>query len=189
VPLRLAPAGLVLILADTGERHDHAAGGYAARRASCEKAARQLGVPALRDVTLAGLPRAAAELDDETFRRVRHVVTEDARVLATVAALDEGAMDEVGRLLTASHYSMRDDYEITTPALDLAVEAALGAGALGSRMTGGGFGGSTITLVEAERVPTVTDAVTTAFAAAGRAGPQVRPVFPGPGAHREGDES
>jgi galactokinase len=189
VPLRLAPAGLALILADTGERHDHAAGGYAARRASCEKAARQLGVPALRDVTLAGLPRAAAELDDETFRRVRHVVTEDARVLATVAALDEGAMDEVGRLLTASHYSMRDDYEITTPALDLAVEAALGAGALGSRMTGGGFGGSTITLVEAERVAAVTDAVTTAFAAAGRDGPQVRPVFPGPGAHREGEES
>src|SRR6185437_10642578 len=112
-----------------GERHAHAAGGYAARRASCEKAARLLGVPALRDLSAADLPRAEAELDGETFRRVRHVVTVDDRVLATVAALEAGAMETVGQHLTASHRSMRDDYEITTPALDLAVDTALAAGA------------------------------------------------------------
>jgi galactokinase len=185
VPLRLAPAGLALFLADTGERHAHAAGGYAARRASCEKAARELGVPALRDVTVADLPRIEEELDEETFRRVRHVVTEDARVEATVAALEAGAMDDAGRYLTASHYSMRDDYEITTPALDLAVEASLAAGALGARMTGGGFGGSAIVLIEATRVTAAAASVKEAFAAAGLAEPQVSRVTPGPGAHRE----
>jgi galactokinase len=186
VPLRLGPTGLALVLADTGERHAHAAGGYAARRASCEKAARELGVRALRDVDTADLPRIEGELDDETFRRVRHVVTEDARVLATVAALEAGAMKTVGRHLTASHRSMRDDYEITTPALDLAVEAALSAGALGSRMTGGGFGGSTITLIDARRVPALTSAITDAFAAARFAPPRVTTVTPGAGARKEG---
>lgn len=185
VPLRLAPAGLALVLADTGERHAHAAGGYAARRASCEKAARQLGVPALRDVETADLPRIEEELDPETFRRVRHVVTEDARVKATVVALEAGAMKTVGRQLTASHRSMRDDYEITTPALDLAVEAALSAGALGARMTGGGFGGSTITLIDARRVPALGGAIKDAFAAARLAPPHVTTVTPGPGAHKE----
>jgi galactokinase len=186
VPLRLGPAGLVLVLADTGERHAHAAGAYAARRASCEKAARQLGVPALRDVQTADLPRVEGMLDEETFRRVRHVVTENARVQATVVALEAGAMKTVGRHLTASHRSMRDDYEITTPALDLAVEAALAAGALGARMTGGGFGGSTITLIDARRVPALRAAVEDAFAAARFAPPRISIVTPGPGARREG---
>jgi galactokinase len=185
VPLRLAPAGLALVLADTGESHDHAAGGYAARRASCEKAARQLGVRALRDLETSDLPRIEGELDDETFRRVRHIVTEDARVKSTVAALDAGAMKTVGRYLTASHYSMRDDYEITTPALDLAVEAALAAGALGARMTGGGFGGSTITLIDARQVPSLGAAIKDAFTAAGFAPPRVSTVTPSAGAHRE----
>jgi len=186
VPLRLGPAGLVLVLADTGERHAHAAGAYAARRASCEKAARQLGVPALRDVQTADLPRIEGMLDEETFRRVRHVVTENARVQATVVALEAGATKTVGRHLTASHRSMRDDYEITTPALDLAVEAALSAGALGARMTGGGFGGSTITLIDARRVPALRAAVEDAFAAARLAAPRISIVTPGPGARREG---
>ena len=185
VPLRLGAAGLALVLTDTGERHSHAAGGYAARRASCEKAARVLGVPALRDVPVADLPCVQAELDDETFRRVRHVVTENARVEAAVAALEEGAMPAVGQLLTASHRSMRDDYEITTPALDLAVEAALSAGALGARMTGGGFGGSTITLIEAGLVPELTAALGYAFSAAGFARPRVTTVTPGDGAHQD----
>jgi galactokinase len=185
VPLRLAPAGLALVLADTGESHEHASGGYAARRASCEKAVRQLGVRALRDVETTDLPRVEAELDNETFRRVRHIVTENARVKATVAALEAGAMKTVGRYLTASHYSMRDDYEITTPALDLAVEAALAAGALGARMTGGGFGGSTITLIDARQVPSLGEAIRDAFTAAGFAPPRVSTVTPSPGAHKE----
>jgi len=185
VPLRLAPAGLALVLTDTGERHAHASGGYAARRASCERGAARLGVPALRDLGIADLPRAEAALDAETFRRVRHVVTEDARVEATVADLESGDLAAAGRELTASHYSMRDDYEITTRALDLAVEAALSAGALGARMTGGGFGGSTITLIAADRVPRLTAAVEAAFSAAGFGRPRVSTVTPGPGAHRE----
>jgi galactokinase len=185
VPLRLAPAGLALVLIDTGERHAHASGGYAARRASCERGAARLGVPALRDLGIADLPRAEAALDAETFRRVRHVVTEDARVEATVADLEAGDLAAAGRQLTASHYSMRDDYEITTPALDLAVEAALSAGALGARMTGGGFGGSTITLIAADRVPGLSMAVEAAFSAAGFDRPRVSTVTPGPGAHRE----
>jgi galactokinase len=185
VPLRLAPAGLTLVLTDTGERHAHAAGGYAARRASCEKAARELGVPALRDLETADLPRAERELDDETFRRVRHVVTEDARVLATVAALEAGDMEAAGRHLTASHRSMRDDYEITTPALDLAVETALAAGALGARMTGGGFGGSAIALIDESRLPALRAAVADAFAAARFAPPRIAVVTPSAGAHKD----
>jgi galactokinase len=185
VPLRLARAGLALVLADTGERHAHAAGGYAARRESCERAARQLGVPALRDLDTADLPRIEAELDDETFRRVRHVVTENARVKATVTALEAGAMKTAGRHLTASHHSMRDDYEITTPALDLAVEAALSAGALGARMTGGGFGGSTITLIDARRVPALRAAIEDAFAAARLAAPRISVVTPSTGVRKE----
>jgi galactokinase len=173
------------VLTDTGERHAHAAGGYAARRASCEKAARQLGVPALRDLETADLPRIERELDDETFRRVRHVVTENARVLATVAALEAGDMETVGRHLTASHRSMRDDYEITTPALDLAVETALAAGALGARMTGGGFGGSAIALIGASRVPALRAAMEGAFTAARFAPPQIGTVTPSAGAHKD----
>ncbi|MGH3277873.1 MAG: galactokinase [Trebonia sp.] len=185
VPLRLAPAGVALVLADTGERHAHAGGGYAARRASCEKAACLLGVAALRDLETADLSRAEGVLDAETFRRVRHVVTEDARVEATVAALEAGDLDAVGRQLTASHYSMRDDYEITTPALDLAVEVAGASGASGARMTGGGFGGSTITLIGARLVPALTTALRDAFGAAGLAAPDVRTVTPGPGARKD----
>jgi galactokinase len=94
-------------------------------------------------------------------------------------------METVGRYLTASHRSMRDDYEITTPALDLAVEAALSAGALGARMTGGGFGGSTITLIGKRRIPVLTAALCDAFEAAGFAQPHVTVVTPGAGAHRE----
>jgi galactokinase len=186
VPLRLSPSGLALVLTDTGERHAHAAGGYTDRRASCEQAAARLGVPALRDLGPTDLPSMEAILDPETFRRARHVVTEDARVLATVKALEAGDMDAVGRHLTASHRSMRDDFEITTPALDLAVETALATGALGARMTGGGFGGSAIALIDADRVPALTSAVTDAFGRAGFAAPRISRVTPGPGAHREG---
>ena len=116
---------------------------------------------------------------------MRHVVTENARVKATVAALEAGAMKTVGRHLTASHRSMRDDYEITTQALDLAVEAALSAGALGARMTGGGFGGSTITLIDARRVPALRAAIGDAFTAARLAPPRISTVTPSAGAYKE----
>jgi galactokinase len=178
-------ADLALVLIDTGERHSHAAGGYAARRASCERAARELGVRALRDVTPADLPAAARLLDEETFRRARHIVTEDERVAQTVAALEKDDMAAVGELLTRSHASMRDDFEITTPALDLAVDVALWEGALGTRMTGGGFGGAAIALIECDRVPALRQAAQDAFRAAGLGGPPVRAVIPSAGARQE----
>ena len=147
VPLDLAAAGLLILVVDTKVSHAHATGGYAARRASCELGAEVLGVAALRDVAAADLPEAAGLLDEETFRRVRHIVTENQRVLDTVAVLDDAGPAAIGALLTASHASMRDDFEISCPELDLAVDTALAHGALGARMTGGGFGGSAIALI------------------------------------------
>jgi galactokinase len=190
VPLPLEQAGLAILLADTGERHAHAGGGYASRRASCERAARELGVRALRDVSVSDLEAAASVLDDETFRRARHVVTENERVLATVRALRAGALADdpaaVGALLTASHESMRDDFEITTPALDLAAATAVEAGAFGARMTGGGFGGAILALVPWTRTGAVGQAITRAFGRAGYAAPALRTVTPSDGARRDG---
>jgi galactokinase len=185
VPLPLREAGLELVLIDTGERHAHAAGGYAARRASCERAARQLGVTSLRDVGTGDLHRVARALDEETFRRVRHVVTENGRVAAAVEALRRGDLVTVGHLLTASHLSMRDDFEISTPALDLAVDIALGDGALGARMTGGGFGGAVIAVIGRESIPGLTRSALDAFSRAGLPTPQVMIVRPSAGARRE----
>jgi len=189
VPLALEAAGLEIVLADTREQHSHAASGYADRRASCELAARILGVPALRDVGVGDLDRAADVLDPETFRRARHVVTEDERVLDAVAALRAGALESapaaIGALLTASHESMRDDFAITTPALDLAAATALEAGALGARMTGGGFGGAIIALAPSQRAAATAEAITAAFARAGFAAPRLSTVTPSDGARRD----
>ncbi len=167
VPLGLAEAGLAVLVIDTRVSHAHADGGYAARRAACERGAAALGVPALRDLGEEDLERAQDVLDDETFRRVRHVVTEDARVLAAVEAVRHQGPSALGPLLLASHASMRDDFEISIPELDLAVETAVAAGALGARMTGGGFGGAAIALVPVGLVDAVQTAVAGAFAAAG----------------------
>jgi galactokinase len=159
-----------MLIIDTNAPHRHAGGEYAARRATCEAAARTLGVPALRDVTdptaaLAALP------DELSRRRTRHVLTENERVHAAVALLDEGRPDRIGPLLTASHASLRDDYEVTVPELDVAVEAALASGALGARMTGGGFGGCVIALVRADEVEAVERAVAKMFAELGFTAP------------------
>jgi galactokinase len=189
VPLPLEAAGLEIVLADTRERHAHAAGGYADRRASCDRAARILGVPALRDVGVDDLDKASGVLDPETFRRVRHVVTENERVLAAVAALRAGGLESdpgaFGALLTASHASMRDDFEITTPALDLAAATAVEAGAAGARMTGGGFGGAVIALVARERAADTATSITAAFARAGFTAPRLSTVAPSDGARRD----
>jgi galactokinase len=185
VDLGLDAAGLAVLVIDTKVKHEHVSGGYAARRASCERAARDLGVRALRDVTAAQLLAARARLDDETFRRARHVVTEDQRVLDTVAALRAGDHPTVGSLMSASHRSMRDDFEISTPELDLAVEAAVDAGALGARMTGGGFGGSAIALTPAGLVKETRHAVAEAFAARGYRAPETFTVRPSEGARRD----
>ncbi|GIJ19497.1 galactokinase [Micromonospora lutea] len=185
IPFDLDGAGLAILVIDSRAPHRHADGEYAARRASCEKAAALLDVPALRDVPAAGLDDALARLpDDEIRRRVRHVVTEDQRVLDTVALLRDGQVRQIGPLLTASHASMRDDFAITVPEVDTAVEAALAAGALGARMTGGGFGGCVLALVEADQSDRVGAAVTAAYAARGFTTPTLCTATPAAGATR-----
>jgi galactokinase len=185
IPFDLTGEGLAVLVVDTRAPHRLVSGEYAARRAACERAAAALDVPALRDVTADGLDAALARLpDDETRRRVRHVVTEDARVLATVDALRAGDVAAIGPLLTASHASLRDDYEVTVPELDTAAEAAVAAGALGARMTGGGFGGCVLALVPAERTAAVAGAVAEAFDRAGFAAPEWFVATAAAGAHR-----
>ncbi|ANG84279.1 galactokinase [Microbacterium aurantiacum] len=185
IDLGFADAGLELVVIDTGVSHSHATGGYGERRAACERGAEAMGASALRDVSVADLERAQELLDDVTFRRVRHVVTENQRVIDTVAALAAEGPASVGPLLVASHASMRDDFEISVPELDTAVEAALAAGAIGARMTGGGFGGAAIALVARDGVGAVTDAVTAAFTDAGFAAPTIFTVAPSAGAARD----
>ncbi|SFS13853.1 galactokinase [Microbacterium sp. cf046] len=185
VDLGFADAGLQLVVIDTGVKHSHATGGYGERRAACERGAEIMGVRALRDVSVDDLARAAELMDDVTFRRVRHIVTENQRVLDTVAVLRDHGPRAIGALLLASHASMRDDFEISVPELDTAVEAAMSAGAIGARMTGGGFGGAAIALVEHDRVQTVMDAAASAFAASGFAAPTMFTVVPSVGAGRD----
>lgn len=185
VPLGLADAGLEVLVVDTRVEHAHATGGYAARRTSCERGAAAMGATSLRDLDVDDLPRAAETLDDETYRRVRHVVTENARVLDTVRTLRERGAAAIGDLLDASHASMRDDFEISVPELDLAVDTARAAGAVGARMTGGGFGGSAIALVRTTDRDTVAEAVRTAFAEAGHREPAVFTVTAAEGARRD----
>jgi galactokinase len=181
VPLDLA--GLRVVIIDTRAEHELVDGAYASRRAACEKAATLLGVPALRDVDdLAG---ALKRLTDPVLRRrTQHVVTENHRVQATAGLLRAGAVAEVGALLTASHLSLRDEFEVSWPEADVAVEEAVRAGARGARMVGGGFGGSVIALVPADRVASVTDAVKAAYAARGWTEPRFLDAVPSAGAGR-----
>ncbi|SKC60659.1 galactokinase [Krasilnikoviella flava] len=176
LPWDLAGAGLTLLAVDTRAPHQLVDGQYAARRASCERAAALLGLGSLREVVPGSLDDALAALvphdpDGVLRRRVRHVVTETARTAHVAELVRAGAYVEVGPLMTASHASLRDDFEVTVPELDLAVAASLAAGALGARMTGGGFGGSTLALVRAGDVDAVVAEVAAAFAAAGLAAP------------------
>lgn len=185
VPLGFDAAGLAILVIDTGVKHEHSTGGYGERRASCEAGAATLGVDTLREITVDELDRAARLLDDVTYRRVRHVVTENQRVLDTVGLLRSEGPTAIGALLDASHRSLRDDFEVSVPELDLAVETALGSGALGARMTGGGFGGAAIALVPLESVSRVQVAVDEAFAEHGFRAPETFTVRPSEGATRE----
>jgi galactokinase len=185
IPFDLAAHGLALLVVDTRAEHQLADGQYASRRAACDAAAAHLGVATLREIDPAELDSALARLDaplpvpggtvaPAVLRaRVRHVVTEVARVQRFVELLDADRVREVGPLMDASHASLRDDYEVSCVELDLTVETARAAGALGARMTGGGFGGSAIALVEADAVDEVAAAVGDAFAAAGFRAPTV----------------
>lgn len=178
--------GLALLVVDTRARHALADGEYALRRRDCEHAAASLGVESLRDISVAELDAVLFRLDDETTRkRTRHVVTENARVLETVERLRAGKARDIGNLLTESHVSLRDDFEVSSPELDAAVDAALRAGALGARMTGGGFGGSAIVLIDSNDVVPVSQAITHAFRELGLASPDIMCPRVAPGARRE----
>jgi galactokinase len=157
VPL---PAGVELLVIDSGVRHNHASGDYRVRRDECHRAAALLGVKTLRDVALNDV-RAINDLPDPLNRRARHVVTENARVLATVDALGAGNLKEVGRLFFESHASMRDDFEVSVPAVDALVDTA-GAmdGVYGARLTGGGFGGAIVAMTDAGRAAAIGEAIT-----------------------------
>ena len=186
IPFDPAAHDLTVLVIDTRVAHSLADGEYGRRRASCSQAADLLGVAQLRDITLDDLPGALNKLPDEQLRRcVRHVVTENDRVERTVTLLLEERIADIGDLLTASHASLRDDYDVSCPELDRAVDTALAAGALGARMTGGGFGGSVIALVPTNRIDTVSAAITSAFSEYRYSDPVLRKVAPAQGARRE----
>ena len=186
VPFDIAGQGLALLVTDTRASHALNDGQYESRRRASEMAASVLGVPSLRDVAPQSLPSAMTKLDDEELvKRARHVVTEIARVRATVDALERGDLIEVGALFDASHASLRDDYEVSCDELDVSVAAARSAGALGARMTGGGFGGSSIALVPAALLDGAVSAIARAFAERGWRPPGSFAVTPGPAAGRD----
>lgn len=174
-----------VLVMDTQEKHSHATGGYASRRKACDSAVEIMGVNTLRDIDLEMLHAAQQKLDEETFRRVRHVVTENLRVEHAVTAFGAGDFAAIGKLFAASHASMRDDFEISTPALDLAVDTAVAAGAAASRMTGGGFGGAAIALVSSANVSEVMAAVNNVFVTAAYQTPLQFTVVPSQGARRD----
>ncbi|GGN62661.1 galactokinase [Streptomyces albiflavescens] len=185
IPFDLPAHGLELLVVDTRVKHALGDGAYAERREGCEEGARQLGVSHLRDVAYEELDAALARLSDERVRRyVRHVVSDDHRVERVVALLDAGDVRAIGPVLTDGHASLRDDLRISCPELDLVVDTANSSGALGARMTGGGFGGSAIVLAEASDKDTIAKAIEEAFAAAGFTAPRVFPAVPSAGARR-----
>jgi galactokinase len=185
IPFDAPAEGLEVLVVDTRARHSHGDSGYRARRQGCERAATLLGVPALRDVSPALLDAVPDTLPAELIPLVRHVVTENERVLRTVELLHAGKLAEVGPLLSDSHTSLAEDYRVSCAELDEAVAAAMGAGALGARMIGGGFGGSAIALVHSDQATAVGSAVTAAFARRGFTPPRLFPAMPSAGASRE----
>ncbi|MFI2434805.1 galactokinase [Streptomyces sp. NPDC018693] len=186
IPFDLAAEGLRLLVVDTQVKHSHSEGEYGKRRAGCEKGAALLGVDALRDIPYGDLEPALTRLgeEEEVRRLVRHIVTENERVERIVSLLESGETRAIGPVLVEGHASLRDDFRISCPELDLVVDTALSAGALGARMTGGGFGGSAIVLAEAGDVGTLTKAVEESFASAGFTAPRVFEAVPAPGARR-----
>ncbi len=183
IPFDPGAQGLSLLVIDTRVAHSLSDGEYAKRRADCERAGYILGVGSLREITLEVLPAALDKLADEVLaRRVRHVVTENNRVAGTVEFLRAGNIHAVGDLLTASHRSLQHDYEVSCPELDVAVDTCLASGAIGARMTGGGFGGSAIALIPSDLVGRSVRTVLSSFEQRGFAEPVPRMVNPSDGA-------
>ena len=177
--------GFALLVTNTNAPHMLVDGQYADRRRLCEEATALLGVSSLRDATLADLDAAMDRLSAEQAACARHVISENARVLRCRELLASGRAMELGPELTASHASLRDDFRVTVPQLDLAVDTALAAGARGARMTGGGFGGCTIALVDTGSAGAISSAVDAAFADAGFVAPEHFLATPSAGARHE----
>ncbi len=174
--------GLKLLIVDTRAHHALVDGGYAERRAQCEEVARELKVKALRDLTLNELEVARGKLKEINFKRARHVISEIARVHDAVTALEANEFETFGRLLTDSHTSLRDDYNVSCPELDVAVDTALANGALGARMVGGGFGGSAIALIKDADAGKIGAAIEHAFKDRGFKAPRFFDSLPSDGA-------
>jgi galactokinase len=185
VPFDIEREGLAIVAIDTAVKHANTDGGYASRRASCETVAKALGVPALRDATMDLLDQHRSQLSETDYVRARHIITENQRVLDTVNTLKSRGASAIGEFLSQSHVSMRDDFDISCAELNVAVEASMASGALGSRMTGGGFGGTAIALIGTDRVDALISSVMEAFAQNSFASPRCFVVTAAEGAHRE----
>ena len=164
IPFDVASHGLELLIIDTQAHHALTDGGYAERRASCESVTAKLSIKSMRELTMEQLDSSRHLITETEYIRARHAVTEMKRVLDCVEALSVGDFVKVGQLINASHVSLRDDYTVSCPELDTAVDASLVAGAMGSRMVGGGFGGSAIALIQASKTTQTIRAVEKAFA-------------------------
>ena len=182
IPFDVASSGLELLIIDTQAHHALTDGGYAERRASCESVVAKLGISSLRELSMEQLENSRGLLTETEFVRARHAVTEMKRVLECVEALSNSDFERVGQLINQSHASLRDDYTVSCPELDTAVEAALAAGALGSRMVGGGFGGSAIALIQASKTTETIKAVEKAFSSKGFKAPRFFTSLPSQGA-------
>ncbi len=182
VPFDVASAGLELLIIDTQAHHALVDGGYAERRASCESVAAKFAIPSMRHLTMDVLNSRKSDITETEYIRARHAVTEIQRVKDAVAALKASDFTTLGRLINESHFSLRDDYTVSCPELDVAVDASLAAGALGSRMVGGGFGGSAIALIKADQIDSVKEAIKSAYAAKGFKAPRFFTSLPSAGA-------
>ncbi len=168
------PKGTAVLIMDTATRHTHTDSGYNERRKSCERAAQFFGVSHLRDVTIEQFEARAAELDDVTMRRARHIITENERTLAAAAAMKAGDAEKLGELMNASHASLHIDFEVTNNELDIMARIAQAQpGCFGARMTGGGFGGCVVTLVDEKRAEEVGTAVAAQYQSATPLTPQI----------------
>ena len=182
VPFDVASAALELLIIDTQAHHALVDGGYAERRASCESVAAKFGIPSMRHLTMELLELRKSEISETEYLRARHAVTEIQRVKDAVSALRANDFTTLGRLINESHFSLRDDYTVSCPELDVAVEASLASGALGSRMVGGGFGGSAIALIKADQIESVKEAIKNAYADKGFKAPRFFTSLPSAGA-------
>ena len=182
IPFNIAPLGLELLVIDTQVHHALVDGGYAERRASCEKAIADLGITSLRDISISEFVARKPELDEKTYLRAFHGVTEMQRVLDAVALLKAGDFVGFGEIVTAAHISLRDNYTVSCPELNLAVDTALKFGALGSRMIGGGFGGSAIALIKAKDSELIKSEIKSGFMKARFKSPRFFSALPSAGA-------